>query len=173
MTASAAAAAVPPAAASHPGRSAMLLYGLLGFSAGLPFYMFSTVLALRLQAHGVALTVLGFFAWVQLLPTLKFVWAPLLDKYDVPGFSRFWGKRRGWIMLAQLGIVSAMGAMAWTADDASLPVTALFAVLLAFWTNSRGRSSPPTCGAIAPRWWRRGAGRCCWPTMAAGRSPIC
>ena len=55
MTASAA-AAVPPTAASHPGRSAMLLYGLLGFSAGLPFYMFSTVLALRLQAHGVALT---------------------------------------------------------------------------------------------------------------------
>ncbi len=137
MTASAAAAAVPPAAAApHPGRSAMLLYGLLGFAAGLPFYMFSTVLALRLQAHGVALTVLGFFAWVQLLPTLKFVWAPLLDKYDVPGFSRFWGKRRGWIMLAQLGIVSAMGAMAWTADDASLPVTALFAVLLAFWTTT-------------------------------------
>ncbi len=74
MTASAAAAAVPPAAASHPGRSAMLLYGLLGFAAGLPFYMFSTVLALRLQAHGVALTVLGFFAWVQLLAReLRFV----------------------------------------------------------------------------------------------------
>jgi hypothetical protein len=59
----------------------MALYGLLGFAAGLPFYMFSTVLALRLQAHGVALAVIGFFAWVQLLPTLKFVWAPLLDRY--------------------------------------------------------------------------------------------
>jgi len=117
-------------------RRGMLLFGLLGFAAGLPFYMFSTVLALRLQAHGVALTVLGFFAWVQLLPTLKFVWAPLLDRYDIPGFGRFWGKRRGWIMLAQLGIVSAMAAMAWTADDASLAVTALFAVLLAFWTTT-------------------------------------
>ncbi|MGN5373422.1 permease [Sphingomonas hankookensis] len=135
MTASAA-AAVPPVPAPHPGRDAMLVYGLLGFAAGLPFYMFSTVLVLRLQAHGVALTVLGFFAWVQLLPTLKFVWAPLLDRYDVPGFSRFWGKRRGWIMLAQLGIVTAMVAMAWTSDDASLPLTALFAVLLAFWTTT-------------------------------------
>ncbi|GGE72072.1 MFS transporter [Sphingomonas prati] len=117
-------------------RRGMLLYGLLGFAAGLPFYMFSTVLVLRLQAHGVALTVLGFFAWVQLLPTLKFVWAPLLDRYDIPGFGRYWGKRRGWIMLAQLGIFSAMIAMAATSDDANLAVTALFAVLLAFWTTT-------------------------------------
>ncbi|KQT34606.1 permease [Sphingomonas sp. Leaf412] len=114
----------------------MMLYGLLGFAAGLPFYMFSTVLALRLQAHGVALAVIGFFAWVQLLPTLKFVWAPLLDRYAVPGFARFFGKRRGWIMLAQLGIASSMVAMAMTAGDDNLPVTALFALLLAFWTTT-------------------------------------
>lgn len=130
-TTSAAAAAGPPA-----GRTGMALYALLGFAAGLPFYMFSTVLALRLQAHGVALTIIGFFAWVQLVPTLKFLWAPVLDRYAIPGFARFFGKRRGWIMLAQLGIGSAMGAMAWTADDASLPLTALFATLLAFWTTT-------------------------------------
>ena len=117
-------------------RRGMALYGLLGFAAGLPFYMFSTVLALRLQAHAVTLAVIGFFAWVQLLPTLKFVWAPLLDRYAIPGFARFYGKRRGWITLAQLGIASAMVAMAATASDASLPVTALFAALLAFWTTT-------------------------------------
>ena len=125
-----------PAPAAAPGRRGMALYGLFGFAAGLPFYMFSTVLALRLQAHGVALAVIGFFAWVQLLPTLKFVWAPLLDRYNVPGFGRFWGKRPGWIMLSQLGIFSAMLAMAATAGDGSLAVTALFAVLLAFWTTT-------------------------------------
>lgn len=114
----------------------MALYVLLGFSAGLPFYMFSTILSVRLAEHGVALAIIGFFAWVQLLPTFKFLWAPLLDKYDVPGFSRFWGKRRGWIMLSQLGIFTAMLAMAFTSSDASLPVTALFAVLLAFWTTT-------------------------------------
>ncbi|PAX06801.1 permease [Sphingomonas lenta] len=113
----------------------MALFGLLGFSAGLPFYMFSTVLALRLQADGVALAVIGFFAWVQLLPTLKFVWAPLLDRFVVPGFGRWWGKRRGWIMLAQLGIASSMAALAFTGGD-GLAVTALFAVLLAFWTTT-------------------------------------
>jgi PAT family beta-lactamase induction signal transducer AmpG len=119
-----------------PGFGRMALYGLLGFSAGLPFYMFSTVLTLRLQAHEVGLVIIGFFAWVQLLPTFKFLWAPLLDKYDVPGFGRFWGKRRGWIMLAQLGIYTSLVAMAFTAADRSLGITALFAVLLAFWTTT-------------------------------------
>ncbi len=98
--------------------------------------MFSTVLALRLQSHGVVLAVIGFFAWVQLLPTFKFLWAPLLDRYDVPGFARFWGKRRGWIMLSQLGIFSSMVAMALTSSDENLAVTAPFAVLLAFWTTT-------------------------------------
>lgn len=119
-----------------PGFGRMALYILLGFSAGLPFFMFSTILGLRLQAHEVGLVVIGFFAWVQLLPTFKFAWAPLLDRYDIPGFSRFWGKRRGWIMLSQLGILTSMIAMALTASDESLPVTALFAVLLAFWTTT-------------------------------------
>ena len=129
----------PAPAAGTPvpkGARRQALYLLLGFSAGLPFYMFSTVLALRLQAHEVGLVVIGFFAWVQLLPTLKFLWAPLLDRFEVPGFGRFWGKRRGWIMLAQLGIISSMVVMGLTSSDASLGITALFAVLLAFWTTT-------------------------------------
>jgi MFS transporter, PAT family, beta-lactamase induction signal transducer AmpG len=116
------------------GRQA--LYIMLGFSAGLPFYMFSTVLSLRLQAHEVGLVVIGFFAWVQLLPTFKFLWAPLLDRFEVPGFGRFWGKRRGWIMLSQLGIFTSMVTMGLTSSDENLGVTALFAVLLAFWTTT-------------------------------------
>ena len=112
------------------------LYLLLGFSAGLPFYMFNAVLTLRLARHGVDIVIIGFFAWIALLPTFKFAWAPLLDRYDVPGFSRFWGRRRGWIMLSQLGIFLSMVAMAFTASDQSLPLTALFAILLAFWTTT-------------------------------------
>ena len=117
-------------------RRLQALYLLLGFSAGLPFFMFSTVLAVRLTDHGVALAVIGFFAWVQLLPTFKFLWAPLLDRYGVPGFTRFWGRRRGWIMLSQLGIAASLVAMAITSSDTSLPLTALLAVCLAFWTTT-------------------------------------
>lgn len=125
-----------PASVVPEGLGRRALYIMLGFSAGLPFYMFSTVLSLRLQAHEVGLVVIGFFAWVQLLPTFKFIWAPMLDRFEVPGFGRFWGKRRGWIMLAQLGIFTSMAAMALTSSDQNLGITALFAVLLAFWTTT-------------------------------------
>ncbi|WP_256731498.1 permease [Sphingomonas sp. dw_22] len=126
----------PQASVIRPGLGRMALYVLLGFSAGLPFYMFNAVLLLRLARHDVDIVTVGFFAWVALLPTFKFAWAPLLDKYDVPGFGRFWGKRRGWIMLSQLGIFLSTVAMAFTSADTNLPVTALFAVLLAFWTTT-------------------------------------
>jgi len=126
----------PATPAIRPGFGRLALYLLLGFAAGLPFYMFNAVLLLRLAKHGVDIVTVGFFAWVALLPTFKFAWAPLLDKYDVPGFGRFWGKRRGWIMLSQLGIFLSTVAMAFTSSDANLQVTALFAVLLAFWTTT-------------------------------------
>ena len=136
MASQAISSAAPDGAIVPRGLSRQALYLMLGFSAGLPFYMFSTVLALRLQAYEIGLVVIGFFAWVQLLPTFKFLWAPLLDRYSVPGFGRFWGKRRGWIMLAQLGIFTSMAAMAFVSPADSLALTALFAVLLAFWTTT-------------------------------------
>ena len=137
---SASIAATPDGAQAQPAPRPPMrtrgLYLLLGFSAGLPFYMFNAVLTLRLARHGVDIVIIGFFAWIALLPTFKFVWAPLLDRYSVPGFSRFWGRRRGWIMLSQLGIFLSMVAMAFTSSDQSLPLTALFAILLAFWTTT-------------------------------------
>ena len=122
--------------AKPSARRLLGLYLLLGFSAGLPFYMFNAVLTLRLSRHGVDIVIIGFFAWIALLPTFKFAWAPLIERYDIPGFSRFWGRRRGWIMLSQLGIFLSMIAMAFTSSDKSLPLTALFAILLAFWTTT-------------------------------------
>ena len=119
-----------------PDRRLLALYLLLGFSAGLPFYMFNAVLTLRLAKHGIDIAIIGFFAWVALLPTFKFLWAPLLERWNVPGFGRYWGQRRGWIMLAQLGIATAMIGMAFTSDDTNLPLTALFAICLAFWTTT-------------------------------------
>ena len=134
--AAASSAAPGVAAPLKPGFARLALYALLGFSAGLPFYMFNAVLLLRLARHNVDIVTIGFFAWVALLPTFKFAWAPLLDAFDAPGFARFWGKRRGWIMLSQLGIFASMAAMGFTSSDANLAVTALFAVILAFWTTT-------------------------------------
>lgn len=129
-------AAPPPPRGGRQQQRLLALYLLLGFSAGLPFYMFSAVLTLRLARHGVDITIIGFFAWVALLPTFKFLWAPLLERWSVPGFHGFWGRRRSWLMLSQLGIFTAMLGMAFTSDDRSLPLTALFAIALAFWTTT-------------------------------------
>ena len=124
------------AAAPRAPKARLLLYLLLGFSAGLPFYMFSTVLSARMAKHGVDIVLIGFFGWVSLLPTMKFLWAPLLDRFPVPGFARFFGKRLGWIMVSQIGIFLSMVAMAFTSADTNLPVVALYAMLLAFWTTT-------------------------------------
>ena len=119
-----------------PARRILALYLLLGFSAGLPFFMFNAILLLRLAQNGVDIVTVGYFAWVALLPTFKFAWSPMVDRLRVPGFSRFWGQRRGWIMLSQLGIFIAMVAMAFTSGDTNLPLVALFAIVLAFWTTT-------------------------------------
>lgn len=125
-----------PIAPGRPPFRILVLFTLLGFSAGLPFYLFSTVLFLRLTRNGADLMVIGFFAWVALLPTFKFLWAPLLDRYQIPGFSRVWGRRRGWILLSQLGIASAIVGLGLAHPDQSLAATAFWAVLLAFWTTT-------------------------------------
>ncbi|WP_457354559.1 permease [Sphingomonas sp. UYP23] len=128
--------AVPPPRTGRPSLRLMTLFVLLGFSAGLPFYMFSTVLSARLAKHGLDIVLIGFFGWVALLPTFKFLWAPLLDAFAVPGLSRVFGKRMSWIVTAQIGIVTAMVGMAYTSADTNLPLVALLAVLLAFWTTT-------------------------------------
>ncbi|WP_234024894.1 MFS transporter [Tsuneonella amylolytica] len=125
-----------PVTPAIPARRLLPLYLLLGFSAGLPFFMFNAVLLLRLARHDIDIVTIGYFAWVALLPTFKFLWSPMVDRYAVPGFARFWGKRRGWILLSQLGIFASMVGMAFTSSDTDLPLVALFAVLLAFWTTT-------------------------------------
>jgi MFS transporter, PAT family, beta-lactamase induction signal transducer AmpG len=120
----------------RPPRSLTALFLLLGFSAGLPLYLYTSVLFLRLARNGVDLTVIGFFVWAGLLPSFKFLWAPAIDRLSVPGFARFWGRKRGWVMLSQLGIAAAMLALGLAHPDTSLPLTALCAVLLAFWTTT-------------------------------------
>lgn len=139
-----------PTPAVRPGAGRLGLYLLLGFAAGLPFYMFNAVLFLRLARHGVDIVTVGYFAWVSLLPTFKFLWAPLLEKYDVPGFGRFWGRARGWIMCAQLGIFVSTVGMAFTSSDSNLQLTALFAFLLCFWTSTLEIAADGWRVALAP-----------------------
>jgi MFS transporter, PAT family, beta-lactamase induction signal transducer AmpG len=84
---------------------------LFGFASGLPFLLVAGTLAYWLKENGIVLKDITMIASAGMAYAFKFVWAPLLDHWRVPGFSRL-GQRRGWLLLAQLGIVIGLLTMA-------------------------------------------------------------
>lgn len=76
----------------------------LGFSSGLPFYLYFQTLSAWLRQSHVALATIGMLSWAGMFYSLKFVWAPVVDRWKLPGLHRWLGRRRGWMLLAQIGI---------------------------------------------------------------------
>src|SRR5574343_639483 len=85
----------------------MLICIFTGFSSGLPLYLLLNLLPAWLRSEGVDLKTIGFFALIQFPYTWKFLWSPLLDRFAVPGF----GRRRGWMLLTQIGLLFAIGSL--------------------------------------------------------------
>ena len=83
----------------------------LGFSSGLPFLLVAGTLAYWLKENGIELADITMIASAGLTYAFKFLWAPLLDHGHIPGFARL-GRRRGWLLFAQLGVVAGLLAMA-------------------------------------------------------------
>ncbi|TDJ42319.1 MAG: MFS transporter [Gammaproteobacteria bacterium] len=113
----------------HPRVAAMLF---LGFSAGLPFALVAGTLAAWLTRTGVSMTSVGMFAWVGLLYAFKFAWAPLVDQLRIPLLTRVLGRRRSWMLLAQIGIAGALVAMATLGPTENLISFAGLAAFVAF-----------------------------------------
>jgi PAT family beta-lactamase induction signal transducer AmpG len=105
----------------------------LGFASGLPLALTGGTLQAWLTVAGVDLRTIGIFTLVGLPYTLKFLWAPLMDRFVPPWL----GRRRGWIMAAQLGLVAGITAMAAT-DPTQVPwFLALLALVVAFTSASQ------------------------------------
>jgi MFS transporter, PAT family, beta-lactamase induction signal transducer AmpG len=118
----------------------VLIMLLLGFAAGLPILLIFSSLSLWLVEAGVERRAVTFFSWAALGYSFKFVWAPLIDRMALPPLTSVFGQRRGWLLLAQAGIIVALVGMASVnpADPAgSLSAMALFAVLLGFSSASQ------------------------------------
>jgi PAT family beta-lactamase induction signal transducer AmpG len=113
----------------HPRVLAMLF---LGFSAGLPFLLVFSTLSAWLRDLGVSRTAIGFFAWVGITYSIKVIWAPVVDRVPIPFLTRALGKRRSWMLLAQLGIAAGLLGMASTDPSTDLLRVAGFALLVAF-----------------------------------------
>jgi MFS transporter, PAT family, beta-lactamase induction signal transducer AmpG len=110
----------------------MMTMLLLGFSAGLPFYLvFQTLSAWLRQAH-IDRTTIGMMAWVGLAYSLKFLWSPVVDRLPLPLLSRLLGRRRAWMLLAQCGIAAGLFNLSLSDPAAGVTRVALWAVFLAF-----------------------------------------
>jgi PAT family beta-lactamase induction signal transducer AmpG len=109
----------------------------LGFSSGLPLALTASTLGAWLFESHVDKTSIGLFAAVATPYTLKFLWSPIMDSLPVPVLSRMFGKRRGWILATQLGLVAAFLLMSFTRPDINPFATAMAAVLVAFLSASQ------------------------------------
>lgn len=116
---------------------------LLGFSSGIPIYLVGNTLSLWMRKEGIELSTIGFVSWVGLAYSLKFLWAPLVDKTDAPILGRLLGRRRGWMVLSQLVVAAGLVGMAVIRPDGQaqaigglafdhLAVFGLMALIVAF-----------------------------------------
>ncbi len=100
----------------------------LGFASGLPLALTGQAMQAWLSLEGLDLATIGFLSLVGLPYTFKFLWAPLMDRFELPWL----GRRRGWLVLTQLALAGALLWMADTSPVASTKAFALLAVLVAF-----------------------------------------
>jgi PAT family beta-lactamase induction signal transducer AmpG len=99
-----------------------------GFSSGLPLYLLFNLLPAWLRSEHVDLKTIGLFALIQFPYTWKFLWSPLLDRYVLP----LLGRRRGWMLLTQIGLLLVIAAMGAFSPQSELHTIAWIATLLAF-----------------------------------------
>jgi len=103
-----------------------------GFSSGLPYLLVFGTLSFRLREAGVERSTIGFLSWILLAYGFKWTWAPLVDRLPLPVLGRWLGKRRSWILLAQVAIGAGLVAMAVLDPRTQLFALAAAAVFTAF-----------------------------------------
>mgnify|MGYP001459888810 CR=1 FL=1 len=111
----------------------MLVAFLMGFACGMPLLLTSTVLQAWMTEQGVDLSVIGFFSLVGLPYTLKFVWAPVFDRFVLP----FLGRRRGWLLVVQLILILTVACLGLTDPGQTPWLVALAAGFVTFFSASQ------------------------------------
>ncbi len=111
----------------------MLVALIMGFASGLPLLLTITVLQAWMTEEGVDLTVIGLFALVGLPYTLKFIWAPFMDRFTLS----FLGRRKGWLLVAQVLLICSIAILGFTNPGKSPWMVAVAAFLVTFFSASQ------------------------------------
>ncbi len=89
-----------------PKTSLKIIYmTILGLCSGIPLYLVYSTLSAWLRDEGVSRTEIGYFLWVGLAYSFKFLWAPIIDHVPAPGVEKWMGRRKGWVIFSQIFIV--------------------------------------------------------------------
>lgn len=120
--------------------NAILVYGkprivgmmFLGFSAGLPFLLVFSTLSGWLRDVGIERTTIGFISWIGITYSIKVFWAPVVDRIALPLLTSLLGKRRSWMLIAQLVIGGGLIGMALIDPTLNIELLACFALVVAF-----------------------------------------
>ncbi|MGI2258960.1 AmpG family muropeptide MFS transporter [Shewanella sp. GXUN23E] len=110
----------------------VLVLLLLGFSSGLPLMLVFSTLSFWLREAGIDRAAIGYFSWIALTYAVKWLWSPLVDRMPLPLLTRWLGRRRGWMFLAQSTLILAILGMASSDPQQDITAMALFALLVAF-----------------------------------------
>jgi len=111
----------------------MVVALIMGYAAGLPLLLTISLLQAWMTKEGVDLTVIGLMALVGLPYTLKFLWAPLMDRFALAVF----GRRRGWLLLCQMLLMLAIIALGQTNPISAPWLVAFAAFMVAFFSASQ------------------------------------
>ncbi len=111
----------------------LALVTVLGFASGLPLALTGQALQAWMSVEGLDLATIGFLSLVGLPYTFKFLWAPLIDRFDLP----LLGRRRGWMVLSQLLLAAALWSLAQVSPAQQIKLYAALAVLVAFLSASQ------------------------------------
>jgi PAT family beta-lactamase induction signal transducer AmpG len=109
---------------------------LLGFSSGLPFLLSGNTLGYWLRDEGTSLGAIGFLSWVGLAYSVKFLWAPIIDRVDAPIVGRL-GRRRGWMLVSQLLVAAGLIALSTSRLQVSLTAVGALALVVAFASSTQ------------------------------------
>ena len=115
----------------------ILIMALIGFSCGIPLFLTASTLSLWLKQSGSSYTTVGLIGWVAFPYTIKFLWAPFIDRLKIPFLTKTLGRRRSWLLASQLCLMLSIYALSIVGVNDNLMLTVVCALCVSFFSATQ------------------------------------